>query len=89
MPGCTLDHVHNFDYDYTKNYKDALNQRPGQFAEYNWLAANYQWLNDESRGVVCDGDKQAPINLETGMRILDNFQDLDFRFKYKDINPKE
>lgn len=25
MPGCTHDHVHDFDYDYKKNHKDALN----------------------------------------------------------------
>jgi len=41
MPGCTHKHGHNFDYDYSKNYKDALNQRPGEFSEYNWLAANF------------------------------------------------
>ena len=44
MPGCTHKHEHGYDYDFSKNYEDALNQRPGEFAEYNWLAANYHLL---------------------------------------------
>ena len=57
MPGCTHQHEHNFDYDYSKNYLNALNQRPGEFAEYNWLAANHFLLQQEKKGVVCDGIK--------------------------------
>ena len=57
MPGCQHDHEHVFDYDYTKNVDDALNERPGEFAEYNWMASNYEWLKEESKGVVCDGNQ--------------------------------
>lgn len=89
MPGCTKHHWHDFDYDYTKNYKDALNKRPGEFAEYNWMAANYNWLDEGSKGVVCDGDSQTPINLETGLEIKEDFQDKVFEVEYKDIDPKK
>lgn len=89
MPGCTKDHKHTFDYDYDKNYLDALNKRPGEFAEYNWMAANYKWLTASSRGVVCDGDAQTPINLETGIEIKEDFQDKAFEVEYKDIDPKK
>lgn len=89
MPGCTHHHEHDFDYDYGKNYKDALNKRPGEFAEYNWMAKNYGWLKDESRGVVCDGDGQTPINLETGLKIKEDFQDKEFDVNYAEIDPKE
>lgn len=89
MPGCTHKHEHNYDYDYSKNYMNALNQRPGEFAEYNWLAANYFLLQQEKKGVVCDGIKQTPINLETSAPILESFEDSVFEFKYADIDPIE
>ena len=61
MPGCTKTtcgkKVCEHDYDYSKNYMNALNQRPGEFAEYNWLAANYYLLQQEKKGAVCDGIK--------------------------------
>jgi hypothetical protein len=28
-PSCQKDHMHRFEYDYTKNYKDHISQRPG------------------------------------------------------------
>ena len=28
-PSCTHDHAHNFEYDFTKNFQDALDERPG------------------------------------------------------------
>lgn len=73
MPGCTgttcgLQEC-NFDYDYSKNFKDALNRRPGEFVEYNWMAANYYLLQQEKQGVVCDGILQTPINLDTSIPI--------------------
>ena len=80
MPGCNHEHQHKFDYDYSKNYRDALNQRPGEFAEYNWLAANFYLLQKENKGVVCDGIKQTPINLETKLPLLESFDDSDFKF---------
>ena len=89
MPGCTHIHEHDYDYDYSKNYMNALNQRPGEFAEYNWLAANYYLVEQEKKGVVCDGIKQTPINLETGIPILETFEDKDFTFKYADIDAKK
>lgn len=93
MPGCTKTTCGlkkcNHDYDYSKNYTNALNQRPGEFAEYNWLAANYHLLQQENKGVVCDGIKQTPINLETGTPILENFEDDVFEFRYANIDPKK
>lgn len=45
MPGCKKGcNPCTPDYDYSKNYLNALNQRPGEFAEYNWLASNYYLL---------------------------------------------
>lgn len=50
MPGCTKGcKPCNPDYDYSKNYLDALNKRPGEFAEYNWMAANAYLLTNESK----------------------------------------
>lgn len=93
MPGCTKTTCGmkkcNHDYDYSKNYMNALNQRPGEFAEYNWLAANYHLLQQEKKGVVCDGIKQTPINLETSVPILENFEDNAFQFKYADIDAQK
>ena len=89
MPGCTKDHVHNFDYDFTKNYRDALNKRPGEFAEYNWMAANYYLLNEAQKGIVCDGFLQTPINLDTDMPISEEFKDYDFDFRYNVIDPRK
>lgn len=92
MPGCTKNcNPHNFDYDYTKNYKDALNKRPGEFAEYNWMAANYYLLQEENKtgNVVCDGELQTPINLDTNMPIQKDFKDFNFDFQYNVIDPKE
>ena len=53
------------------------------------MAKNYGWLKEDSKGVVCNGNDQTPINLETGIEILEDFQDKDFTFEYKDIDPKE
>lgn len=64
-------------------------KRPGEFAEYNWLAANYHLLQQEKKGVVCDGIKQTPINLETSVPILENFEDNAFQFKYADIDAQK
>lgn len=88
MPGCTLDHEHNFDYDYSKNYKDALNRRPGEFVEYNWMAANYYLLQQEQKGIVSDGILQTPINLDTHMEICEQFKDFVFDFKYNTIDAR-
>ena len=45
MPGCKKRcNPCKPDYDYSKNYMHALNQRPGEFAEYNWLAQNFYLL---------------------------------------------
>jgi hypothetical protein len=53
MPGCTHDHVEcEFDYDYSKNFLDALNKRPGEFVEYNWMAANF-YLLEEGKKKCC------------------------------------
>lgn len=88
MPGCKKRcNPCKPDYDYSKNYMHALNQRPGEFAEYNWLAQNFYLLQQEKQGVVCDGIKQTPINLETGVPILETFEDTAFEFRYADINP--
>lgn len=88
MPGCTIDHEHNFDYDYSKNYKDAMNRRPGEFVEYNWMAYNYNHLSDDSKAIVCDGNNQTPINLDTNIPISKEFKDYSFEFQYNTIDPK-
>ena len=40
MPGCTKDHKHMFVYDYTKNYRNQIDQRPGEYLEVNWKIVN-------------------------------------------------
>lgn len=89
MPGCTHDHVAcDYDYDYTKNFLDALNKRPGEFVEYNWMAANFYLLEDGKKDTVCDGILQTPINLDTGIPIS-KFKDTPFDFKYNTIDPRK
>jgi|TARA_B110000305_G_C19383822_1_gene611090 hypothetical protein len=89
MPGCTHNHKHEFDYDYTKNYMDALNRRPGEFVEYNWMAANYYLLNEGKQGVVCEGILQTPINLETSIPITKEFKDYNFEFQYAELDARK
>jgi len=90
MPGCTHDHVEcDFDYDYSKNFLDALNKRPGEFVEYNWMAANFYLLDESKTGVVHDGILQTPINLDTGTPINTSFKDSVFDFKYNTIDPRK
>jgi len=40
MPGCTKDHKHTFEYDYTKNHWDPMDDRPGYFKDFNWELVN-------------------------------------------------
>lgn len=48
-------------------------KQPGEFAEYNWLAANKHLLADGYKGVVCEGTDQTPIDLKTSIPILEDF----------------
>lgn len=85
MPGCTLDHHHTFDYDYTKNFKNPEAQRPGEFKGIDWDKVN---ATLGKSGDCAWGKKQTPINLDTNIEILQDFQDKDFKFDYEEIVPR-
>lgn len=87
-PSCQTDHMHRFEYDFTKNYKDHISQRPGiDFVLDPKIDVEEKKALD--RGHACDfGRKQTPINLSTKMPVLKDFKDKEFSFHYNEINQK-
>ena len=73
VPNCVGKHKHNFMYDYSKCYKDPLEQRPGECFDFN---------QDSN---MCKG---TPINLESNQAIKRDFWDDQFVFNYETIDPK-
>ena len=51
MPGCTKNHICFFDYDYTKDYLDPLDERPGEYKEINHQIAAAR-ANKEEPGAL-------------------------------------
>ena len=72
-PNCVKKHQHKFMYDYTKSYKDPLEQRPGEIFD----------LYPDNCMV-----KGTPINLDSRMAIKQDFEDDLFKFRYETIDPK-
>lgn len=87
-PSYTSDPKLGFEYDFTKNYKDPLHERPGiDFA----LGAKYEKEMKKAldRSLPCEfGSKQTPIDLSTKIPVLRGFKDKQFKFHYEPINPK-
>ena len=103
MPGCTKDHKHVFEYDYTKNHCDPIDERPGYFKEFNWELvdktikleknqASNSIVKFDTTGASYDlssfGREGTPINLDTSIKILEDFQDNAFKVKYAKIDAK-
>lgn len=60
MPGCVKLHKHNYDFDFSKNFKDPIAKRPGYFKEFNRELLNKQ-LDIELHG-ASDNVKFATTN---------------------------
>ena len=57
VPHCVKKHVHNYMYDYSKTYKDPIQERPGECHNA-----------DQDKTVKC-----SPINLESNQEILKDY----------------
>ena len=73
---------HMFDYDYSKNFNDPLQERPGiDFVIEPKFKVEAAKITDPSQ--VCEfGKKQTPIDLSSQMEVLKGFQDKEFQFNY-------
>lgn len=87
-PSCQTDHMHRFEYDFTKNFTDHISQRPGiDFVLDPKIDMEMKKALDRSQ--PCEfGKKQTPINLSTKMPVLKDFKDKEFSFHYNEINQK-
>jgi len=84
-PNCQHKHFHNNQYDYSKNYTDPYEERPG--VDFLCDVKKTPLAGLDLKNVVGEtGCKQTPINLDTGLEIS-NFKDDEFRFNYEKINP--
>lgn len=83
-PSCQEDHIHNFEYDFTKNFNDPVNKRPGiDFILDPKIKVEMKKGVDPS--LVEFGKKQTPINLSSQMEIKEDFQDKEFEFAYDTV----
>ena len=102
MPNCSKGCYRcNFEQDFSMNYTDPIEKRPGYFKEFNteleFKKTNFREGNKqvkiENTGFnydICEfGKKGTPINLETSTRVMDSFKDKNFYVKYKKINPSK
>jgi len=65
MPGCKKNHAHSFDYDYTRNYRDPIDQRPGEYKEINWKIVNDRLQKIEEEKSRANFFEKTMINLRT------------------------
>jgi hypothetical protein len=84
-PNCTKKHTHNFLWDYEKNYKNDIDERPGVcfLLEMPVDAKDTDTDNMNYTGII-----QSPINLDSTLEIIEDFQDEEFKFNYETIDPK-
>ena len=73
VPNCCRKHEHTYMYDYSKDWRNPVRERPGE-------------CHDQDQAVYMV--KGSPINLESDMPILEDFEDSDFKFNYETIDPK-
>jgi carbonic anhydrase len=81
-----------------------MDERPGYFKDFNWELVNKTIDHERNKADcpdlvkfattgqtydVCSfGKMGTPINLETDMKVLDDFQDKIFKVKYNKIDAK-
>ena len=77
-PNCCKEHQHNFEFNFAKNAKHSLHERPGQkhLNLGGLLVPNYP---------NSLGSMQTPINLETSIPVLRDFKET-FTVKYQPID---
>lgn len=99
MPNSTHDRRKVFEFDFGKSHHDPLEERPGYFKEWN---EEYEFHKQQSQGMrsnvvkfqnnnqsydVCSfGKMQTPINLNTSLKVLQDYKDDCFNVKYKNID---
>ena len=99
MPNSTHDRKKVFEFDFGKCHHDPLEERPGYFKEWN---EEYEFHKQQSQGMrnnvvkfqnnnqsydVCTfGKMQTPINLNTSLKVLQDYKDDCFNVKYKNID---
>lgn len=97
MPGCCKDHRHAYEQDFSKNIWDPIEERPGYFKDFNEELTHNQQTNPRNTKAtfkcnqqcydLCSfGKKGTPINLNTSIKVLDDYKDDCFQVKYADIN---
>lgn len=65
MPNCTKNHKHVFDYNYKMNYRDPIDQRPGEYKEINWKIVNDRMQRIEEEKARADFFDKTMITLRT------------------------
>ena len=87
-PSCTEDHVHHYDYDYTKTFKDPIVKRPGID-----FIIDPKIKQELAKGIDPNlfefGKKQTPINLSSQMEVLEDFQDKEFDYAYEKVEQNQ
>jgi len=67
-PNCQHKHFCNFQYDYSKNYTDPYNERPG--VDFLCDVKKTPLAGLDTKNIVGEtGCNQSPINLDTGLEI--------------------
>lgn len=81
------DHVGSQEYDFTKDYRDPLAKRPGiDFV----IGPKFEQEAAKNPGMPCSfGKKQTPINFDSQMPVLANFQDKNFKFHYEHVEQNQ
>jgi hypothetical protein len=99
MPNSTHDRRMVYEHDFGKNQHDPLEERPGYFKEWN---EEHDYHKKQSQGMksnvvkfqnngasydVCSfGKLQTPINLNSSLKVLQDYKDDCFSVKYKNID---
>jgi hypothetical protein len=72
-PNCTKDHHHNYLWDYTKNIKDDIDERPGVCFLLEMPVDSKDTERDDGNQRRYTVDNQSPLNLDSKLEIIDNF----------------